>query len=80
MTSISGSNDGLATPAKVDAAKAKLPPDTRYVVIDGGIHSFFGDYGLQSGDGTPSVSRHAAQEQIQTATLELMQRVADEPP
>ena len=79
-TSISGWNDGLATPAKVDAAKAKLPPDTRYVVIDGGIHSFFGDYGLQSGDGTPSVSRHAAQEQIQTATLELMQRVADEPP
>jgi dienelactone hydrolase len=79
VTSISGSNDGLATPAKIDAAKAKLPPDTRYVVIEGGIHSFFGDYGLQSGDGTPSVSRHTAQQQIQAATLDLMHRVAKAP-
>ena len=75
VTSISGSNDGLATPAKIEAAKPHLPPVTRYVVIDGGIHSFFGDYGLQSGDGTPSITRESAQQQIQIATLDLLQRV-----
>ncbi len=80
VTSISGSKDGLATPAKIDAAKSKLPADTRYVVIDGGIHSFFGDYGLQSGDGTPSISRQQAQTQIRSASLDLLQRVERAPP
>ena len=75
VTSISGSNDGLATPAKIDAAKPKLPPDTRYVVIDGANHSFFGDYGLQSGDGTPTITRDQAQTQIRAASLDLLQRV-----
>ena len=75
VTSISGSNDGLATPAKIDAAKPRLPPDTRYVVIDGAIHSFFGDYGVQSGDGTPSITRERAQTRIRAATLDLLRRV-----
>jgi hypothetical protein len=75
VTSISGSDDALATPAKIDAAKPRLPPDTRYVVIDGGIHSFFGDYGLQSGDGTPSITRDGAQMKIQVASIDLLQRV-----
>jgi len=75
VTSISGSQDGLATPAKVDEAKPRLPPDTRYVVIDGGIHSFFGDYGLQSGDGTPSITKEQAQVRIQAASLDLLHRV-----
>ena len=79
VTSISGSKDGLATPAKIDAAKSKLPPDTRYVVIDGGIHSFFGDYGLQKGDGTPSITRDEAQAEIRAASLELLRRVEDAP-
>ena len=80
VTSISGSKDALATPAKIDAAKSKLPPDTRYVVIDGGIHSFFGDYGLQSGDGTPSITRDEAQAQIRAASLDLLRRVEDASP
>ncbi len=75
VTSISGANDGLATPAKIDAAKAKLPPDTQYVVVDGAVHSFFGDYGEQSGDGVPTISRDEAQRQIRTASLDLMHRV-----
>ncbi len=75
VTSISGSNDGLATPAKVDAAKVKLPPDTQYVVVQGGTHSFFGDYGEQSGDGVASIAREDAQRQIQAASLDLLERV-----
>ena len=67
VTSIFGSNDGLATPAKIDDAKQRLPPDTQYVEIQGGIHSFFGDDGPQDGDGTPAVSREDAQRGIQAA-------------
>ena len=79
VTSISGSNDRLATPAKIDDSKDKLPPTTHYVVILGGTHAFFGDYGEQSGDGTPSISREEAQRQIQEASLALLQRVEAAP-
>lgn len=75
VTSIFGSADGLATPAKIDASKVKLPPDTQYVEIVGGVHAFFGDYGDQAGDGTPTTSRDDAQRQIQAASLALLQRV-----
>ena len=68
VLSVSGSADGLATPAKVDAARADLPPATRYVVVVGGVHAFFGDYGVQPGDGTPGVPRIVAQDRIVTAT------------
>lgn len=76
VVSISGSNDGLATPAKVDAAKPLLPPQTRYVVIQGGNHSFFGDYGHQSGDGQPGVSRAQARAEIIAASLTLMREIS----
>ncbi|MEF2977583.1 alpha/beta hydrolase [Subtercola sp. YIM 133946] len=69
VLSVSGSNDGLATPAKIDASKASLPPDTTYLVIDGGVHAFFGDYGPQAGDGQPSISHDDARSQISTASV-----------
>ena len=64
VLSISGSDDGLATPAKIDAAKPLLPKDTDYQVIDGAVHAFFGDYGPQPGDGTPTISHDDARTQI----------------
>jgi pimeloyl-ACP methyl ester carboxylesterase len=73
VVSISGSADGLATPAKIAASKPDLPPArTRFVTVKGGIHSFFGDYGLQPGDGTPGVSRAVAQQQIVAGSRQLM--------
>ena len=79
VTSVSGSADGLATPAKVEAAKPLLGDSTRYVVVEGGIHSFFGDYGLQPGDGTPTIAREDAQAQIQKATVELLASLTPKP-
>jgi hypothetical protein len=78
-TSISGSEDGLATPAKIAEAKPKLPEGTAYVVVDGGIHAFFGDYGEQPGDGTPTISRQDAQAQIQKATIALLASLTPKP-
>jgi hypothetical protein len=74
VTSVSASNDGLATPAKIEAAKPLLPPDTRYVVVEGAVHSDFGDYGTQRGDGTPTITKAEAQGQIEAASLELLRR------
>ncbi|MEA9984358.1 alpha/beta hydrolase [Subtercola sp. RTI3] len=69
VLSVSGSNDGLATPAKIDASKPSLPADTQYVVIAGGVHAFFGDYGPQAGDGVAGVSHDDARTQIEQASV-----------
>ena len=69
VVSISGSSDGLSTPAKINASRALLPATTKFVVIDGGNHGQFGWYGLQSGDGVATISRETQQEQIVNATL-----------
>lgn len=78
-TSISGSADALISPGDVAESKPKLPEATRYVVIDGGTHAYFGDYGDQSRDGAPAISREDAQAQIQQATLEFMNSLAPKP-
>ena len=78
--SISGVADGFTTPADIEASKGKLPPDTSYVVINGAVHSSFGDYGEQSGDGIASVDRAAAQNEITAAALALLASLAPPPP
>ncbi len=42
------------------------------MVIDGGIHAYFGDYGSQRGDGEPGTTRAQAQAQTQQAVLEFL--------
>ncbi len=76
VTSVSGTNDGLSTPADIEASRAKLPSSATFVAVQGGVHAFFGDYGEQPGDGTPSVSREVAQQQIVAATVAFMGKVA----
>jgi Alpha/beta hydrolase family len=78
--SISGAADGFTTPADIEASKGKLPPDTAYVVINGAVHSSFGDYGEQSGDGVATVDRSAAQTEITRAALAMLASLAPPPP
>jgi hypothetical protein len=78
--SISGTADGFTTPADVEASKGSLPPATSYVVINGAIHSSFGDYGEQPGDGVATVDRTTAQAEINKATLRLLASLAPPPP
>lgn len=56
VLSIAGSEDGLSTPEKIADARHLLPDGAELVEIDGASHSSFGDYGLQAGDGTPTIS------------------------
>jgi pimeloyl-ACP methyl ester carboxylesterase len=76
VLSISGTNDGLATPAKVEQSRALLPASTQYVAIIGSVHAFFGDYGAQPGDGQPTVSRAEAQAAIINASAEFLAALA----
>lgn len=76
VTSVSGSEDGLSTPAKIADSRSDLPSDTVFVEVEGAVHAFFADYGTQPGDGTPTVSRDEAQRQIIAAGLELMDRIS----
>ena len=72
VLSVYGTNDGLATPADIDASRAKLPKDALFTPIEGAVHAFFGDYGPQPGDGTPAVSHDEARQLISRNTLIFM--------
>lgn len=72
VLSISATNDALSAPDDIEASKADLPADTEFVVIDGGVHAYFGDYGPQSGDGQPTIERAEQQEQVQAAIQEYL--------
>lgn len=80
VTTVSGTRDPLSTPTEIEEAAVLLPPDAVWVQIAGGIHSFFGDYGEQAGDGDPTISREAAQQQIIAASLNLLARVTGTTP
>lgn len=74
--SVSGTLDGLSTPADIAASRAKLPASAVFTPVEGGVHAYFGDYGAQAGDGSPTVDRATAQRQIVAATLAFMAQVA----
>ncbi|GAA3590422.1 alpha/beta hydrolase [Klugiella xanthotipulae] len=59
VLSLAGSNDGLSTPVKVADARSLLPASAQMVTIEGANHARFGDYGVQAGDGTATISRAA---------------------
>ncbi len=75
VLSISGSEDGLSTPEKINASRELLPADATFVEVQGGNHAFFGSYGPQPGDGEATVGRDVAQEQITAATVSFLTRL-----
>jgi len=58
VLSIYGSEDKVLNREKYDKNKTNLPDGFCEVVIDGGCHAYFGMYGAQDGDGTPTISNH----------------------
>jgi dienelactone hydrolase len=76
VMSVWASDDGLATPADIEASRSDLPTGTQFVEIAGAVHAFFGDYGPQPGDGTPTISHDEARTQISAASLGLLAALA----
>lgn len=56
VLSIYGSEDKVMNREKYKESKINLPSSLHEEIINGGNHAFFGMYGAQEGDGTPSIS------------------------
>jgi len=70
VVSLYGSEDGVAGDEPA-AALGRLPAATRLLLITGGNHAQFGDYGPQRGDGAATISREDQQRQTAAAIAEL---------
>lgn len=75
VSSISATNDGLATPDKIDASRPLLPASTTWLPIQGGNHAQFGWYGPQPRDGQATITREDQQAQIVAATVALLETI-----
>ena len=67
---IHGTEDGLAT--EEDIARGRQSATARYVehAIQGGNHAQYGNYGVQAGDGTATISAQAQQDETVRAIIE----------
>lgn len=54
--SLYGSEDGVLNMENYEEYRIHLPEDTQELIINGGCHAYFGDYGPQDGDGEPVIS------------------------
>lgn len=52
-----GTQDGVINRNSYDKNLQKLPMGSRELIIVGGCHAYFGDYGKQLGDGHPYITR-----------------------
>ena len=79
------SEDEISSPKKgavlryvgglVEEQFKKLPKSTRRVVIKGGNHAGFGDYGIQPYDGERTISLEDQQDQVARLLASFLKRV-----
>lgn len=56
VLSVYGSEDRVLNRGKYEKYKSNINLSLTEAIIDGGCHAYFGMYGAQEGDGTPSIS------------------------
>lgn len=76
MTMIA-TNDHVINTQDYEENKKNLPPDATEVVIQGGNHSQFGDYGDQRGDGEATITRDDQIKQVCEAILHMLPHQQD---
>lgn len=64
-----GTENGGTSAEGFEDSLARLPPGAELVVIDGGNHAQFGDYGPQAGDGVATIGRDEQQRQTAVTLL-----------
>ena len=72
VLSIYGSEDQVLNHESYNKYRNNLPENTWELVIDGGCHAYFGMYGPQDGDGTPTISNIEQIMQTANAISELI--------
>lgn len=75
VASIYGTLDGLTTLDDIGRSRARLPPGTEFVAVEGGNHAQFGDYGAQRGDHPATISVEEQQAVVVEGSLRLLRRV-----
>ncbi len=71
VLSVYGSEDGVLNMEKLESGRELMPADYTELCIQGGCHAWFGNYGAQKGDGTPSITQEEQQAQTAEAILAL---------
>ena len=69
VLSIYGSNDGVLKLEDYNKSKSLIKGNFTELIINGGNHAQFGNYGIQSGDGIASISSINQQNQTATAII-----------
>lgn len=72
VLSVYGSNDQVLNKESYEENRVNLPTDFTEVVIDGGNHAYFGDYGEQKGDGSATISREEQIDKTASAILDMI--------
>ena len=77
--SVYGSNDNVLNRKVYEKNRPYFPDGTRELVIEGGNHAMFGNYGEQNGDGAAAITREEQQAQTAGAIAELILQRSDLP-
>ncbi len=74
--SITADRDGLVDETELAASTDRLPPETSHVVIEGGNHAQFGDYGPQRGDLPAGITPAEQHRQVAEATVAVLEEIS----
>lgn len=77
VLSIYGSEDQVLNLEKYQQYKVNLPEDFTEIVIEGGCHAFFGMYGPQEGDGTPTITNEEQLRRTAEAVAALIEQTPE---
>ena len=75
VLSIFGSEDTVMNREKYEENKSNLPATFTEYVIDGGCHAYFGMYGVQDNDGTPTITN---EDQIRLTVENIIKIMSEE--
>ncbi len=67
-----GSEDFILNANTFTSTYKNLPKGASIILIQGGNHSLFGDYGLQEGDGDPKISKEEQHKIVVDAAISLL--------
>lgn len=73
VQSLIGSNDGVVNWENWNDSSNQLPSSTSWMTIEGGNHSQFGDYGLQTDDGIAAITAEEQWTATSSAILALIE-------
>ncbi|MDO8963487.1 MAG: alpha/beta hydrolase [Coriobacteriia bacterium] len=76
VTSVYGTNEGIASSPALEESRERLPAGTVWVAIEGGNHAQAGDYGPQPGDSEASITPSDQQSQDAAAIVGTLVRAA----